>query len=446
VGQLNVIGAYNFITQGESITMSEQTLPNLQVIDAPQAQIIDPFINASEAFENVGNPLQSSHSSAGVQAAEAGEVVQATSIPNNGTTNNGIQASDGGSDTLSFAVPPSVFTTSDTHTGIQPQGCDCSGGQVMPSNLPQPRSFVFTLGTLGYDFGTEARRDSFKQLMPVARSDNHQAIPADQTVNPSTGVIPIPANPYDARQMVSYLETSPSEARSLIWTLNLELTPIYAIEPQGSFAASIYQQLTKFLRGQVLSPDENEYVQRVSLPGILTNRSIKLFSGQVVPVIELVNTRGMYSWTINELIQKVTSSFILDVESRQESVRYSLDNFLNRIYYDLRNLGQTSAERALNFAATNAFQFAESLTEILKSQKPLGNGTNTVQTGTYQLANIDVEKSPFCRMDSDCWDIKLIFFDPENNRRARKVLRYTIDVSDYFPVTLGKPKIWDIAG
>jgi len=60
-----------------------------------------------------------------------------------------------------------------------------------------------------------------------------------------------------------------------------------------------------------------------------------------------------------------------------------------------------------------------------------------------QLDSIDVVRSPFCRKDSDCWDVKLKFFDPENDRRANRVLRYTIDVSDIMPVTLGTPRLWD---
>ncbi|MCE2673649.1 MAG: hypothetical protein LW635_08605 [Microcystis sp. 53598_E5] len=51
-------------------------------------------------------------------------------------------------------------------------------------------------------------------------------------------------------------------------------------------------------------------------------------------------------------------------------------------------------------------------------------------------------KSPFCRLDSDCWDVQLKFFDPENSRRARKVFRFTIDVSDLIPVTLGEVRSW----
>jgi PatG C-terminal/Family of unknown function (DUF5838) len=47
-----------------------------------------------------------------------------------------------------------------------------------------------------------------------------------------------------------------------------------------------------------------------------------------------------------------------------------------------------------------------------------------------------------CRMDSDCWDVQLKFFDPENSRRAKKVFRFTIDVSDLIPVTLGEVRSW----
>jgi hypothetical protein len=53
----------------------------------------------------------------------------------------------------------------------------------------------------------------------------------------------VPANPYDARQMVDYLGNNMSEARSLIWTLNIELTPVYAIAPTGLFAVDAYRAL-----------------------------------------------------------------------------------------------------------------------------------------------------------------------------------------------------------
>ncbi|MBD2289905.1 MAG: hypothetical protein ACK47N_19755 [Microcystis sp.] len=40
------------------------------------------------------------------------------------------------------------------------------------STTPSQRSnLVYVLGTLGYDFGTEVRRDTFKQLMPTITID-----------------------------------------------------------------------------------------------------------------------------------------------------------------------------------------------------------------------------------------------------------------------------------
>jgi len=167
---------------------------------------------------------------------------------------------------------------------------------------------------------------------------------------------------------------------------------------------------------------------------------VELFSGQVVPVVTLPNIRGMYGWKVNSLVSAAIESVTTqqtdadDVRVRRSaessSASLSLNSFLQRVYFDLQNLGQISKDRALNFAATNAFQAASCFSEA-------------VSRG-MELDNIEVEKSPFCRLDSDCWDVKLKFFDPENGRRAKKVYRFTIDVSYIIPVTLGKVRSWSV--
>lgn len=103
---------------------------------------------------------------------------------------------------------------------------------------------------------------------------------------------------------------NPSEAKSLIWTLNQEGTPIYAIDPKGAFAADIYETLQAMLAGQAQPKDSEDYVERVSFPGWLINRTIKLFSGQVVPVLTLPNIRGMYGWKVNSLVNAAMESMI----------------------------------------------------------------------------------------------------------------------------------------
>ena len=279
---------------------------------------------------------------------------------------------------------------------------------------------VFVLGTLGYDFGSEARRDAFKQLM------------APEEV----GGVLVPSNPYDARQMVKHFESNLSETKSVIWTLNLELTPIYAIEAEGAFARDVYESLLKILTGQIKQENDKDYIERVCIPGVLTGKKVTLFSGQVVPVISLTNSRGIYGWRVNDLIDSSVAALKNHAESTgvntansfDENLKKGLQDFLEKIYYNLRNLGTTSRDRALNYAGTNAFQATHTFSDSA--------------IRGYELDDIQVEKSPFGRMDSDCWDVLLKFFNPKNNQESKRVYRFTVDVSDTIPVSVGKVRSW----
>lgn len=288
-----------------------------------------------------------------------------------------------------------------------------SASAAASSGSPQ---LVYAIGTLGYDFGTEARRDSFKQLMPPVAVD---------------GTL-VPSNPYDARQMVDYLDHHLSEASALIWTLNLEMTPIYALQPTGPYAQDLYRQFQAFLAGESAVESDEKRIERISVPGKLTGRSVKLFSGQVIPVVQLEHTRGLYGWQTNALLRNALAAVQNAGTAESEAdIRQSLTGFLGRVYYDLRNLGVQSRDRALNFSATNAFQAAQTFSAAVAAG--------------MELDTIEVERSPMGRVDSDCWDVKLKFFDPENTRRARKVFRFSIDVSDIVPVTLGEVRSWSSA-
>jgi len=303
------------------------------------------------------------------------------------------------------STSPGVMPSQDTEPQPQP---------AQPAATPGS-DLIYALGTLGYDFGSEARRDSFKQLMPAYTIENTQ--------------VQVPSNPYDARQMVDYLGSNLSEAKSLIWTLNLELTPIYALMPVGPFAREVYEVFQQLLDGQVQAENASEYIERVSIPGRLTGQTVRLFSGQEVPIVAIENTRGVYGWNVNVLRDEAIAA----VQAQQQqadadAIGQALKNFLNRVYYDLRNLGQTSQERALNFAATNAFQVASTFSEAV--------------AGGLEFDRVSVTKSPFCRMDSDCWDVVLTFFNPQNILHANKTFRFTIDVSDTIPVTLGEVRSW----
>jgi cyanobactin maturation PatA/PatG family protease len=393
VGKLNIPGAYQLLTG--------QPLLNIQAA-AVRPQIVLPansnsFPDSSEsALIGFSQPLSEIHSPAPSQlitaSATLADISPASPSPE-----------------LPLSQSPPLPSSPSPEL---PLPLSLSPSTITPSAVS---SKVYALGTLGYDFGSEARRDTFKQQMPSV------------SIN---GVL-VPANPYDARQMVNHLELSPAESKSLIWTLNQELTPIYALEPQKAFASEIYAVFGMLLAGQIQPAESDDYIERVSIPGNLTDRTVELFSGQVVPVLALPNIRGMYGWQVNALVEAAVATVSPEAsEPDNVAMRRSLKSFLHRIYYDLRNLGHLDRDRALNFAATNAFQAASTFAEAINT----GMG----------LDSIEVEKSPFCRLNSNCWDVKLKFFDSENSSRAKKVYRFTIDVANLMPVTLGKVRSWSV--
>jgi hypothetical protein len=333
-------------------------------------------------------------------------------------------------------VAPSVAPL--TSTGIAPSGgCGCGGGGS---------GLVFFIGLVGYDFGTEARRDTFKQQMPPAwyrRTDGLEEFRYLEDMDEAAkdeaardGFVPVPSNPYDARQMVAYLKLRPSEAASLIWTLNLELTPVYSVQPVGSFADRVYEVLVAMLDGQSQADASDAYVERVSVPAVLSGETVRLFSGQEVAELWVDAPRGMYSWRTTDLLNRARPIIDEQLAARADRRKAAglpaeqpevsdqlVRDVLNKLYYEYRNLGVTSPDRAMNYAATNIF----SLTRVLA--QALGDGKS--------LDRIDVVKSPYGRVDSDCWDVMLKFLDPENTNRAYSVFRYTLDVSDKLPVTMG---------
>lgn len=276
-------------------------------------------------------------------------------------------------------------------------GCGCGGNT--------PAQLVFALGQLGFDYGTEARRDSIMQHMKQ------------------------PANPHDPGQLLAYLEDNPWDATDVIWTLNFDATPVYAVQPQGAFAGHIAERLRQFLKEHL-----EEGVERISIPGWIVG-SARLFTGQVVPVIHPV-LRGMYSWTVAALVEAVCGKPPAGNAAQKEKDAYgeksgAVGNFFQRVYHELRNFGVTSQERAINYSATNALLVSEVFEQALADE--------------MQLDTIEVERSPICRPGSDCWDVLLTFFDPGNLlERARKVYRFCCDVSDPVPCMVGPVRSWSV--
>ena len=74
--------------------------------------------------------------------------------------------------------------------------------------------------------------------------------------------------------------------------------------------------------------DSAEYIQRVSIPGRITGRTVRLFSGQVVPVIEPDSPRGLYGWHVNTLVSAAIEAVGAEQTEAQESqLRRTLQQF-----------------------------------------------------------------------------------------------------------------------
>jgi cyclic patellamide precursor peptide PatG/subtilase family protein len=285
---------------------------------------------------------------------------------------------------------------------VRASDCACGGGAAAAGKPSEPscscgssklraQSLVYAIGKIDYEFASEARRDSLTQQTGLNVSDPHQLLQA--------------------------LERNPPAAESVTWLLSLEGTPVYAIKPEGAFAATAFERLRDFFRQQL-----DDGVEAISLPGVIAHGQVRLRGDRFYPMV-IPDVRGMFSWSVSALVNEAAG------ESTPAAP--ALREFLDRVYFAMRNLGVASQERALNYAATNVFQ----VTDVFRQASGQG----------LELDGITAERSPLCRPESDCWDILLTFFDPRNRMTtARRVYRVTVDVSDVLPVTVGTIRSWSI--
>ena len=141
--------------------------------------------------------------------------------------------------------------------------------------------------------------------------------------------------------------------------------------------------------------------------------------------------RGICSWSTPALVSAALGRRPADQAATQlREQAKEIANFLDRVYYGLSNLGLTSQDRALNYAATNAYQAATVYKEAIQL--------------SLKLDRVEVERSRV-PPGADCWDVKLTFFDPAKiKERAREVYQFTIDVSEIIPVTVGRTRHWSM--
>ena len=336
---------------------------------------------------------------------------------------------------------------------LLPSGCGC-GGQS--SGISQAMQKVYALGQLGFDYGTRQRRQYFQ--------DRFQQNRAVQDLNHAQGLTK-DFNPDDPSNLVAYLTSRPyvgkvdpdgspvlgpdgkpifeppkngqdprslqytilngglfdnrADVASLTWFLKIDETPIYAIAPAGPFASDVHDTLVQFLLEQVPPPKDSGRVaaERMAVAGIIVGET-RLYTGERIPVIQ-PDQRSLANWTTDALLDAIRN---ISGDSDPDPID-QLRELLFRMYELTRNLGVSSQDRALNYAATDALALQNIFSQA---------DTQAVFKG-MELDTVTVEKSPICRPDYDCWDVSIIFYDPNLLTRARRGIRYTVDVSDVLP-------------
>ena len=290
------------------------------------------------------------------------------------------------------------------------EGCGCGGKGGRPQ-------LVYAIGRLGISFPSVTRRDSLWRTLHATDGSASDQIELKPITKPET---------------LALFDREPWQAQSVVWTISRTEVPMYAIVPSGAFGAEAYAWLVREWA------DSN--VEFISLPGVIAGQ-VTLWDGQRIDAV-VPDLRGMLSWNARVYVDALLKQFRLDAPGGRrkgqsppedgagdDPIRRRLDRFLRKIQFSIRNRGLLPQERAINAAATNAFNLSDVI----------------VQAGDEGLAlrDITVEPSPLNRPGGEYYDVLFTFFSPTDRQAvAPLVARFTVDVSDTVPVVVGEPVTW----
>ncbi len=286
--------------------------------------------------------------------------------------------------------------------GLAPADCGCggAGGECTCGGAQKKSQLVYAIGRLGVSFVSQARRDAvWRKINGKAEGD---------------------LKPITDAALQELMKREPFQAQSVVWTLSRTEVPMYAIVPAGAFAAEAY----KWLVEEWADKD----VEFISLPGLIAGQ-VALYDGQIVDAV-IPDLRGMFSWDTDKYTKALRDGLKkANPNVSDQLLGREMKRFFGKIYYSIRNRGLSPEERAINAAATNAFNISETIIEAGEEG--------------LTLRDIGVERSPLNRPGSEYFDVLLTFFDPEKRgERAPLRARFTIDVSDTVPVPIGDPVTW----
>lgn len=278
------------------------------------------------------------------------------------------------------------------------------------------------------------------------------------------------------------------DASAVIWKLNRGQMEVYGIVPDGNFAEDAYRELAEFHMNQrgltksglnyyyyekagrllqwefgwaptfnhrrpstapstssgtasgCAEPLVQEKSERVAIPGVLQGE-VQLITGVRLPAIK-PDMRGTAEWSQARMLEVLLSAVrhatgIQMSEADRKQVKSKIRSILERLDHAVRNPGLNPEHRALNHASTRLFSVLGAVAaELIANEKAdIGKAAKT-----YELDDIVVKPSEIGYAGSDCWDVEVSFFNPENQHEALVVVSQTIDVNDTIPALTDKPR------
>jgi cyanobactin maturation PatA/PatG family protease len=288
--------------------------------------------------------------------------------------------------------------------GLVPADCGCgcggAGGECTCGGAGKKPQLVYAIGRLGVSFVSQARRDSIWRLVNGGKEGD--------------------LKPISDASLQELFRKEPFQAQSVVWTLSRTEVPMYAIVPTGAFASEAYRWLVEEWA--------DKDVEFISLPGVLAGQ-VALYDGQIVDAV-VPDRRGMFSWDTDNYVKALRTTLKrVKADMSDDQVEREMRRFFGKIQFSIRNRGLSPEERAINAAATNAFNISSIIAEAGEEG--------------LSLRDVGVERSPLNRPGSEYFDVLLTFFDPRaTGERAPLRARFTIDVSDTVPVVIGDPVTW----
>lgn len=276
-------------------------------------------------------------------------------------------------------------------------GADQSSSDLSAASLlPRTPKMAFALGQLGFDIPSDVRRD---QLVGEISRVGLSGAPEDPVV------------------LAALLDRAPYLASEVTWLVMREGSPLYAISIMGSMQAEVLRAFSSGVGEQVSGA-----IEEMSFPGVVTGALVPLSTGESVPVLLINGPRGLYGWRRIDQLMRLPL---------HDAGRVQLNAILSAIDDHEPNDGTHSHVRALNYLVTNPAQLAWS--------------AGVTSSDGFIFDSLTVQRSTLNRPFSDCWDIDLLFRDPERPGRAKLCHRHSVDVGDALPVSIGQPRTWRVA-